>query len=110
MKTFIVQTIIIDNNKKFNSKKEFKNYYIENYVPIEKDPLREFNLKIMNKYGHDNFFLTFVKPNIGILTHKYFTEEEYNESINLRDNQKKLMKAYNIDYLISEVLIQDEDS
>ena len=104
---YIVQTLIIDHNKSYENKKEFKDYYVNNYVPQESDPLRVFNFKMMDKYGHENFFLTFIKPNKGILTHKYFSKNEYKESMIYRQEQQKMFENLNIDYLISEVLCQE---
>lgn len=104
---YIIQTLIIDNNRKYSSKDEFKSYFVENYVPENIDPLRIFNFTVMDKYGHDNFFLTFIPPNMGILTHKYFNEDEYLVSKQLREDQQKMMNKNNIDYHISELLIQE---
>lgn len=108
MSEYIVQTIVIDNNRTFVDKEDFKKFYLDNLVNIKYDQLRQFNMTIMDKYGHEHFSLAFVKPNIGILTHKYRTNDEYETSQKYRLQQKKILESKNIEYLISDVLIRDE--
>ena len=106
MNRYIIQTIITCSDKIFKNKNEFKNWFEISLVPQNKDPLRIYNFKLMEKYGHKHFFLTFIPPNIGILTHIYQTQEEYYNSIGLRADQKKLMHKYNISYTVSDVMEQ----
>ena len=106
MNRYIIQTIITCSDKVFKNKYEFKKWFEKSLVPQNKDPLRIYNFKLMEQYGHENFFLTFTPPNIGILTHIYQTQEEYYNSINLRNDQKKLMHKYNISYIVSDVMEQ----
>ena len=86
-----VITKIVYPNKEFIDKDEFKTFMVDNYVPEDTDPLRKYNFKLMDKYGHCFFNLVFQKPNIGILYHRYHTKEEYKGSIKLREQQKKYM-------------------
>ena len=93
-----VITKIVYPNKEFIDKDEFKTFMVDNYVPEDTDPLRKYNFKLMDKYGHCFFNLVFQKPNIGILYHRYHTKEEYKGSIKLREQQKKYMNSFDIQY------------
>ena len=106
MSRYIIQTIITCSDKIFKNKYEFKNWFETSLVPQDKDPLRIYNFKLMEQYGHENFFLTFAPPNIGILTYIYQTQEEYYNSIKLTLDQKKLMHKYNISYTVSYIMEQ----
>lgn len=107
MDRYIIQTLITCKNKQFQNKIEMKAWFEKNLVPQDVDDLRRYNLNIMNKYGHENFFLTFIPPNIGILTHIYQTIDEYKNSIPLRQSQKEMIETHNIDYTISDLLVQE---
>ena len=106
MNRYIIQTLITCSDKAFKNKYEFKKWFEKSLVPQNKDPLRIYNFKLMEQYGHEHFFLTFTPPNIGILTHIYQTQEEYYNSIKLRNDQKRLMHKYNISYTVSDVMEQ----
>ena len=93
-----VITKIVYPYKEFTNKDEFKTFMVDNYVPEDTDPLRKYNFKLMDKYGHCFFNLVFQKPNIGILYHRYHTQEEYEGSIKLREQQKKHMNSNDIQY------------
>ena len=69
-----------------------------NNMEIAKNLSNEYNFKLMDKYGHCFFNLVFQKPNIGILYHRYHTQEEYEGSIKLREQQKKHMNSNDIQY------------
>tara|TARA_Y100000004_G_scaffold193475_1_gene256107 strand:+ start:465 stop:1517 length:1053 start_codon:yes stop_codon:yes gene_type:complete len=97
-----IETYITVPNSKFRFKKDWKDYTVSNFVPEDTDPLRIYNFKLMKKYGEGFFYLKFVPPNIGVLNHIYQTEEEYEKSIPLRIEQKKLFESNNIIYEISE--------
>ena len=84
-------------NKAFANKDEFKSFMVKHFVP-ESDPLRQYNFRLMDKYGHCFFNLDFQKPNMGILYHRYHTDEDYQGSIPLRWQQQKLLNASGIDY------------
>ena len=105
MHRYIIQTLITCE-RNFKDKKEFKNWMVENYVPEGSDELRNYNFKIMDLHGHENFFLTFLPPNKGILTHIYKTEKEYQDSIPLRANQKIMFESNDMSYEISDVFMQ----
>ena len=92
-----VVTTVICHGLKFKNKEDFKDYLVFNFVP-ETDPLRKYNFKLMDKYGHCFFNLIFKEPNVGILYHRYHTNEEYDGSINLRVEQKKKLNDNNISY------------
>ena len=96
-----IDTKVIIHNKEFEFKKDWKNYCVS-FVPEKTDTLRLYNFKLMNEYGDGFFYLIFKKPNIGILNHIYQTFEEYEKSIPLRFEQKKLLESKNISYEISE--------
>ena len=97
-----IDTIITIPDKNFDYKKDWKEYCITNFVPENIDPLRIYNFSLMKKYGDGFFYLIFKKPNKGILNHIYQTFEEYEKSIPLRKEQKKLFNENNISYEISE--------
>ena len=97
-----IDTTITISNKNFNSKKDWKDYTVLNFVPEDVDPLRVYNFKQMEKYGDGFFYLIFHKPNIGILNHIYQTYKEYEKSIKLRNDQKELFESNNMVYNISE--------
>ena len=97
-----IDTTITIPNKNFNSKKDWKDYTVLNFVPEDVDPLRVYNFKQMEKYGDGFFYLIFHKPNIGILNHIYQTYKEYEKSIKLRNDQKELFESNNMVYNISE--------
>ena len=106
MSRYIIQTLLTCKGKTFLSKESFKKWFEENLVHQDTDPLRKYNFTIMEQYGHENFFLTFIAPNKGILTHIYQTKEEYYNSIKLRTDQQILMHKYNIGYAVSDVMKQ----
>lgn len=97
-----IDTNITIPNKNFKYKKDWKDYCVSNFVHHETDPLRIYNYSLMEKYGDGFFYLIFKKPNRGILNHIYQTFEEYEKSIPLRKEQKKLFNQNNIIYEISE--------
>ena len=97
-----IDTNITIPNKNFKYKKDWKDYCVSNFVHHETDPLRIYNYSLMEKYGDGFFYLIFKKPNRGILNHIYQTFEEYEKSIPLRKEQKKLFNENNISYEISE--------
>lgn len=92
-----VITKVVYPNKEFLSKEDFKSFMVQNFVP-ESDPLREYNFKLMDKYGHCFFNLVFEKPNIGILYHRYHTKQEYEGSIKLRHMQQSYLRNNGIQY------------
>jgi len=95
-------TTITNPKIKFNSKEEFKNFFATNLANEKTDPLRVYNFKLMEKYGEKFFYLIFEKPNTGRLNHIYLTEEEYLESIPLRNAQKHKFENLGILYHVSE--------
>ena len=97
-----IDTTITISNKSFDSKKDWKDYCVSNFVSEDIDPLRIYNFKLMEKYGDGFFYLIFLKPNKGILNHIYQTYEEFEKSIKLRNDQKKLFESNNIIYDVSE--------
>lgn len=98
-----IDTTITYSDREFDSKKEFKDYTISRVgISEETDPLRIYNFKLMEKYGDGFFYLIFDKPNKGVLNHIYQTYIEYERSIELRDNQKKVFESNNISYEVSE--------
>jgi hypothetical protein len=52
MSKYIIQTIITCSDKIFKNKYEFKNWFETSLVPQNKDPLRIYNFKLMEQYGH----------------------------------------------------------
>lgn len=106
MYRYIVQTLI-SCKRDFRNKKEFKKWMVDNYVPEGSDELRKYNFSRMNLHGHEYFFLTFLPPNRGILTHIYQTEKEYFDSILLRKEQKNMFEKNNMDYEISDLFVQE---
>jgi len=97
-----IDTTITIPDKNFDSKKDWKDYCVSNFVPEKTDPLRIYNFELMEKYGDGFFYLIFHKPNKGILNHIYQTYDEYEKSIKLRNDQKKLLESNNIVYNVSE--------
>lgn len=97
-----IDTNITIPNKNFKYKKDWKDYCVSNFVHHKTDPLRIYNYSLMEKYGDGFFYLIFEKPNRGTLNHIYQTFKEYEKSIPLREEQKKLFNQNNISYEISE--------
>lgn len=97
-----IDTRIVVPDKTFENKKDFKNYLVDNFVPENVDPLRIYNFEQMRKYGDGFFYLTFIKPNIGILNHIYQNETLYEKSVQLRYDQKKLFNENNLVYDIGK--------
>ena len=95
--------ILITIDKNFSNKEEFKNYMVEHHAP-KSDPFRQYNFNLMDKYGHHHFFLTFLPPNKGILTHQYQTIEEYEGCIEFRNDQAERLRAKGIKYEISDFI------
>ena len=97
---YTVVTKIVYPFKEFKDKEDWKSYITTKYVPEGIDPLRVYNFKIMNMYGHHFFRLEFEKPQTGWLFHTYHTEGEYVYSIDLRIDQKKMFNDEGITYEI----------
>ncbi len=97
-----VDTRITIHDKEFCFKKDWKNYCVSNFVSEQTDSLRVYNCELMKKFGDGFFYLIFELPNIGVLNHIYQTREEYDKSILLRSEQKKLFESKNISYDVSE--------
>ena len=66
--------------------------------------IQQYNFNLMDKYGHHHFFLTFLPPNKGILTHQYQTIEEYEGCIEFRNDQAERLRAKGIKYEISDFI------
>jgi len=84
----ITNSIVVVNNF-FESKDEIKKYL---YDHILDHPFKKYNLEIAKKYGEHMFSMTFVKPNIVVLTQKYMTMKEYENS--LKDKQELIDFLY----------------
>ena len=67
----IITNSVIKVKRDFDNKDEIKNYL---YSFIEEHPFRQYNQKIANEFGEHLFSMTFVSPNIVVLTQRYPTE------------------------------------
>tara|TARA_Y100000356_G_C11214416_1_gene265394 strand:+ start:238 stop:549 length:312 start_codon:yes stop_codon:yes gene_type:complete len=85
---------------KFKTKDDFKKFLIREYVPLESDEFRQYNYKMMEKYGHHFFRLEFIEPHTGWLFHTYQSEEDYKGSIDLRLDQQKKCEQWGFTYEI----------
>jgi len=106
MSRIIIQTLLTHYEAKFKDKDAFKEWFVNHLVPEDTDPLRRYNFTVMEEYGHENFFLTFIPPNKGILTHIYPNRKLYESSVKLRKLQQKLFNENNIGYEVSNVFFQ----
>ncbi len=97
---YTVITKVVYPFKEFDNKEDWKSFIVAKYVPEGADPLRVYNFKLMDKYGHHFFRLKFEKPHTGWLFHTYQTREEYLGSIDLRINQQEMFNKDGITYEI----------
>ncbi len=97
---YTVITKVVYPFKEFKNKEDWKSYITTKYVPEGIDPLRVYNFKIMDMYGHHFFRLEFEKPQTGWLFHTYQTQGEYQYSIDLRIDQQKMFNEEGITYEI----------
>ena len=97
---YTVITKIVCPFKEFKNKEDWKSYITTKYVPEGIDPLRVYNFKIMDMYGHYFFRLEFEKSQTGWLFHTYQTQGEYEYSIDLRIDQQKMFNEEGITYEI----------
>ena len=79
----ILTNSVIKVKQDFDNKDEIKNYL---YNFIEDHPFRKYNQKIASVFGEQLFSMTFVPPNIVVLTQRYPTEKLYLDSVLLRDD------------------------
>lgn len=107
----IVCNIIIECPwREFSNKEEFKSWITENYVPDEGENInkfREYNFKIAEEHGKDWFSMTFIKPNIIVLTQRYLNWFEYYGCIPFRIETLKMLEDNNFIVKVSEPLETD---
>lgn len=105
----IITNSVIKVKRDFDNKDEIKNYL---YSFIEEHPFRQYNQKIANEFGEHLFSMTFVSPNIVVLTQRYPTEKLYLDSIPFRENlvQKMFFKDIIYFYKISDPLLVENDN
>ena len=102
---------IIESPKEFKDKESFKSFMVKEYAP-ESSSIRKYNFDLMDKYGHCFFNLQFLPPNTGVLYHRYHTQEEYEKSIPLREEQEREFINAGLKYeyeLNSKISIIDEE-
>jgi hypothetical protein len=72
---------VIKTKCDFKSKQEIKRYL---YSFIEFHPFRKYNQKIADEFGEHLFSMTFILPNLVVLTQRYPTKKLYFDSELLR--------------------------
>lgn len=95
----IITNSVIKVKKKFPDKDSIKKYL---YQFIENHPFRIYNQSIAEKYGDSYFSMTFISPDIVVLTQRYEKMEEYNNCLELRNDVVEKLRPYVNYYKISE--------
>lgn len=95
----IITNSIIKTFLKFDSKEQIKKFL---YDHVENHPFRKYNNLIAKKYGDHYFSMTFIAPNIVVLTQKYETWNEYYAMLKLREDVVQILSPFVQYYKISE--------
>ena len=93
----IITNSVIKVKRDFENKEDIKAYL---YSFIEKHPFRKYNQQISDEFGEELFSMTFIRPNIVVLTQRYPTKKLYVESIPLRldiiDQLRDIVNYYKV--------------
>ena len=99
----IIINMILKVPGKFDNKTQIKKHLYDNDDVLHSE-LKDFNNKLIKKYGDEYFSMTFVKPNIVVVTQRYIFKNDYEITVKMRDDLKKYMINNGIvkEFLISE--------
>jgi len=89
----ITNTILTVPDKEFSFKDEIKEYL---YQFVEKHPFRVLNKRIADAHGEDLFSMTFVPPNIAVLTQRYPLKQQYKSVLILREDAFNILRENGI--------------
>ena len=99
----IIVNLIIEVPGIFENKSHIKNYLYEYHKLFHCD-LKEYNNRIAKKYGDEHFSMTFVKPNMVVITQRYIHKEDFEPTIKMRNELKEYLISNNI---VTKFLISD---
>lgn len=90
----ITNTILTIPDKEFTFKDEIKEYL---YQWVENHPFRILNKRIADAHGEDLFSMTFIPPNIAVLTQRYPLEQQYKSVLNLREDAFNILRQHGVE-------------
>ena len=90
----ITNTILTVPDKEFTFKDEIKEYL---YQFVENHPFRILNKRIADAHGEDLFSMTFVPPNIAVLTQRYPLKQQYKSILDLREDAFDILRQHGVE-------------
>ena len=99
----IIVNMVLEVDKNFKDKTEIKKYLYDHHDLFNCE-LKQFNTTISKKYGDQCFSMTFIRPNMAVITQRYVEKTDYEKTIIMRNQLKDVLINNNIvrKFLISE--------
>ena len=72
----IIVNMVLEVDKNFENKTEIKKYLYDHHDLFNCE-LKQFNTTISKKYGDQCFSMTFIRPNMAVITQRYVEKKEY---------------------------------